>query len=187
MRCHILDYRPSLHPPPSLTAVTEDPFDKSVSASALWQARPSGAQLVVPEAITKRVHHFEWGAHSCPNRQRSQPKREEGVGRTVANSAITHTLCIACFVCLFCFWVWFWHASIVALWEHWSDSQSRLTDRLLDDILYRHSVIPELLLYRHHQVSIWDIDQTPAKLMTSPSVSAVLSIEQLANSSLLTC
>lgn len=43
----MLYYRLSLHPALILTAVTEDPFDKSVSASAHWQAQPIGVQLVL--------------------------------------------------------------------------------------------------------------------------------------------
>lgn len=49
----------STHAALILTAVAEDPFDKSVSDSVHWQAQPIAVQLVVEEAMTKGFHNFD--------------------------------------------------------------------------------------------------------------------------------
>lgn len=132
----MLHYGPSLHPARILTAVTEDPFDKSVSASVLWQAQlitasssSSNYQKIYSFWIDRPQMSNFW--HGCGKRSQShaslpaaQEKQEQMTGlqltrRTCFLSTAASIFHVAwCILDMLALWVCGWGCLSVRLKYH---------------------------------------------------------------------
>lgn len=101
-------------------------------------------------------------------------------GAIYSNLSLHHTLFYSILACIFHF-ILFYLATIKALLYEGRDKTISTTTGWIfcADIHGPHRAIPRLFILRHHQVKLFDLfntviyDRMPAKLITSPSASAV--------------